>query len=133
MCGDRKLQVYAQVSVFGWSCIADADDGRSSMSTMDGAATTGIPQRSADTPTGSVRKSFSHTCIHPHKYMQITEPAIGRPPPKRCEQGLSGCISMLHHISRDRDGGRGGSGTLWLLPGYMVAHRRPARVVVRPM
>lgn len=47
--------------------------------------------------------------------------------------GLSGCVSMLHHIGghRGRGGGVGGRGTLCLMLGYMAAHHRPAGLVVQ--
>lgn len=44
--------------------------------------------------------------------------------------GLSGCVSMLHHICGHRGRG-GGRGALCLMLGYMAAHHRPAGPVVR--
>lgn len=78
-------------------------------------------------PTGSMR-SFSHTCIHPHKRMQMLLEAD--PHPNAADRvffvaSLSACVGMLHHISGD--GGGEGAESLCLMLGYMVAHRQAGR------
>lgn len=79
---------------------------------MDGAVTTGIPPISADTLRGQKENPFltrvytlTNTC---------KSPSLSRlPPPNAANRvvfmaGLSGCVSMLHHISRDRERRRKG-------------------------
>lgn len=81
---------------------------------MDGAVTTGIPPRSADTLLGQRENPFltrvytlTNTCKSPSLLLADS------PPPNAAHRvvfvaGLSGCVSMLHHISRDRERRRKG-------------------------